>query len=828
MKFRLCFLSICLTASGLAHSAIEGFEFTDTLGISKLVKTNTAESTLINNVGQLGVHVSAGLDRRIRVNILQNGVAVTNSTGNVITVNDSQSPFNSEYFGSLLNVSIPSEGSFTVQAQTLSLDGEVVNSETTNIIRDVTPPASDDMSVKYMYGGYVNSMLPAGSWYLSAQMGSYTSTIVEVKNVSDTSGIDNIEMETFTFDAEDNRIPYKSKSLAYTESKLSAEINLSANSTLFPVGNAIDRFQTRTKISDKAGNVTYTAYQDVYWDSLRTDTLEAVGVLVPGSSNVIGGLTGFQPYVRDMEVDTNPVTVLYRVADWNFRDDSGSFDNAGGIWASGANAVYTDRGDGFIYFVDTSPAGAIGISWRNQAHYRNVTGPSLYSVTLSDSARQTPVPRYGQYYYSDTQDWGSWSRRVYNDELPVQIERIRLFVNARSYPQIAYHAGHSCSVPTGQDVCDVILSSPWTMTAGGSAYYHSSFTVRSEDQTLSSNPTYPVGSYNDRYYPSVEETSFNEDTKVLSVRVELTCHTCYQNRIYMDRYELQDADGNKLNVSRFNSTVNSTTFEGQYNLTELPEGTHEVYVYARERHGPDTRKHAVTYVSDKTAPSILMGYDGSTLSDQVTDLRKVTFTVSDSSSINDITVSLRGSRYDIDYQLGYSLIEETVNSQTYQLELPKLFPTLDENEIYSLSVVAADEFSNTNSILRSFSYKPENLIVMDTIDYLASQSNTPLYLSNGKPMAIILTERALTLENSMLATGDQQGEITNNASSDFPIRIQTKNGWVEVTPGETKDIVIDLGNGDPLYVEVYPVSDNNNGQADFLFNLPQLSSAYID
>ena len=115
MKFRLCFLSFCLTASGFAHSAIEGFEFTDTLGISKLVKTNTAESTLINNVGQLGVHVSAGLDRRIRVNILQNGVAVTTTTGNVITVNDSQSPFNSEYFGSLLNVSIPSEGSFTVQ-----------------------------------------------------------------------------------------------------------------------------------------------------------------------------------------------------------------------------------------------------------------------------------------------------------------------------------------------------------------------------------------------------------------------------------------------------------------------------------------------------------------------------------------------------------------------------------------------------------------------------------------------------------------------------------------------------------------------------------------
>ena len=296
----------------------------------------------------------------------------------------------------------------------------------------------------------------------------------------------------------------------------------------------------------------------------------------------------------------------------------------------------------------------------------------------------------------------------------------------------------------------------------------------------------------------------------------------------MDRYELQDANGNKLDVSRFNSTVNSTTFEGQYNLTELPEGTHEVYVYAREYHGPDTRKHAITYTSGKTAPSILMGYDGGSLSEQVTDLRKVTFSVSDTSNINDIRVSLQGSRYNIDYKLGYSLLNELENSQTYQLELPKLFPTLDEDEIYSLSVTASDEYNNSNTKITSFSYKPDNLIVMNTIDYLASQSNTPLYLSDGTPMAIILTEQALTLENSMLATGDQQGEITNNASSDFPIRIQTKNGWVEVAPGATKEIVIDLGNGDPLYVEVYPVSDNNNGQADFLFNLPQLSSAYID
>lgn len=821
-------LALAMT-SFLSHAAIEGFEFTDPSNDSKLVKTNTSEATLINNAGLLNVHVSAGLDRRIRIKVKQGTDVISTEIGDVITVNDAFSPFGNEYFGSKISVSIPSDGDYSIIAETVSLIGDVVDSKKVDIVRDTTPPTFDTMNVIKMYGGHVNSLLPAGSWYLSHMQSDHHTTI-QVTGLSDPSGIGTTELETFTFDDQGNRQPYKQQEMTYTESLKTTALNLFTYKYMFPHGdNANTRYQTRAKLTDRAGNVTYTNYQDVYYDTVTTNSLMAIGVKVPGSNNTIAGLTGFEPYVGSMEVDTNPVTILYRVEAWNYRDDSGNFNNPGGLMVAGADAVYTDRNDGYVYFTDTGPIGSITISWRNQAHYRNITGPNLYYVVPSSTAPVTPRATGGQYFYSDTNAWGSWSRRVYNWELPVQIEKIRLFAQARPFEQKAVHGGtNTCNIRAGATHCDIVLSSPWKMVHGGSAYYHSYFNVRNLEETLISDPIYPVGTYNDNYYPTVEETSFNEDTKVLSVRIVQACQYCYQGRIGLSKFELQDQNFEKLDITPIKSTYNGGTFEIEYDLTQLPEGSYQIYVYAQERHGPEDRKLAVNYVSDKTPPTIQFGYDGSSLPPQVTDLRQVSFKLTDISDIKDIEIKLTGSRYDIDYQLGYSLSNVSGDSQTYQLELPKLFPTLEDGEVYSLTVTAVDEFNNSTTDSVDISYKPENLIVMKTIDYLSSAVNQPLYLSDDSPMAVIITNSALTLENSMMATGLQTAEVTNNITSAFPIKLRASSGWVDIYPGETKNVQIDLGTGKPLHVEIYPIDAGVEGKADFLFNIPQLTSAHLN
>lgn len=828
MKRIFAFCSTLMLVISPCHAAIEGFGFVDTNDINQIVPTNTATATLVNNAGELGVYVSAGLDRKVELNVIENEIVVMSDISPVINVNDSYNPFGKEYFGAYFNLNLPSDGTYIIEAKTISLSDVVVDTTSTTVVRDTEAPTSDNLTVKYMYGNHNNALLPSGSWYLSAQMGSYTSTLINLQNLTDSSGIKSVEFESYTLDAEGTPTLYKSVDMAYSVSLQTAEVNLSSHGSIFPASNGDILYQARAKIEDNSGNVRYTDFQDVYWDSVRIDTLEAVGVLVPGSENVMAGLTGFEPYVRGMSVDQNPVTILYRVEEWNYRDGSGDFDNPGGLMVYSAEAVYTDRDDGYVYFVDTGPIGSITIYWRNQAHYRNVTGPSLYYVVPSDDAPVTPRARYGEYFYSDLNDFGSWSRRVYKHELPLEIQKIRLHVEARPFEQIARHGSSvTCNIPAGETYCDAELENPWKMEEGGARYFHDYFNVRNVEETLVSNPTYPVGSYNDTYYPTIESTFFDNETKELHTKIVQACQDCYQRRIGLYRYQLQDEQGFKLDLALKSYTKNAGTYDLVYDLKELPEGKYNIYVYAEEYHGPSDTQFAVEYTSDKTPPQIILGYEGGVLPSEITDLRNVSFTLTDTAQINDIEVILSGSRYQIEYQLGYSLLDSDEQSSSYTLELPKLFPTLEENETYELEVTAADEFGNRSTTSASLSYKPSNLIIMDALDYVPIKDSIPLYMTNDAPLGVIYTNNALTLENSMLATGVQIAEMTNNATSSFPIGVESNTGWIEVLPGQTKEFGVDLKNGDPLNVVIYPISNGEIGSADFLFNINQLTSEHL-
>lgn len=829
MKLPALIAMFLLMVTHTGYAAIEGFKFVNTNDTDSLIQTNTNGATLVNNSDIIGVHISAGLDRLIEVRVLDDTTLISSASSKVITINDSYSPFGKEYFGAYLELPLTQDGTYRFEAITKSLSGDIVDTKTTTVIRDTSTPTSNNLSVKLMYGGYINSLLPEGSWYLGPQMGGEHSTMVQVSNIEDTSGIHSVDFESFTLDSNGNPVFYKSVPMKYSVSLQTAEVNLTSNGSMFPHSNADVEYAARAKITDTAGNISYTDFQSIYWDSVRIDTLEAYGVKVPGSTNEMAGLIGFEPYVRLMEVDENPVTILYRVAEWNYRDGSGNFNNPGGLLVSSATAIYTDRDDGYVYFTDTGPIGSITISWRNQAHYRNTTGPALYNVVPSDKAAVTPRARYGQYYYSDLQDFGSWSRRVYKHELPVQIEKVRLHVEARDYEQIARHSSSIvCNIPAGETYCDADLIAPWEMTEGNARYFHDYFNARNIDQSLVSNPVYPVGSFNDRYYPSIEETSFNSETKELYVRIVQDCQTCYQGRIGLSKYQLRDADGNDLGLTPKQVTRNSGTFEVVYDLTQLAEGTYNIHAYAQEHHGPSDTKFAVDYSSDKTAPTISFGYDGGPIKPEISELRNVSFTLVDLSTISDIKVLLTGSKYQIEYQLGYSLFNQQDNATTYTLELPKLFPTLDENETYQIQVTASDEYGNISSESIDISYKPDNLIIMEPFTYIPFSPAAPLYTDQNRPLGLIYTNSPLVLENSMLATGIQKAEVTNNAASDFPIGVEGDLGWIEILPGETKEFGIDLGNGDPLHVEIYPVTNAKEGNADFIFNINQLTSEHLN
>lgn len=825
-------LSIALSmamAHAPAFSAIEGFSFIDTLETSKSIKRSTNSATLLNNTSLVAAHVSAGLDRRIRVSVETETEEISSFTTDVVTVNDVLSPFGTEFFGFSVPIDLPEESKYKITAETISLSGDVVDTVSTEVIRDITPPGYGEKYVKMQYGGHINSLLPPGSWYLSHVVSS-VHTILNLPDIIDESSIVSAIMETFTIGDDGTRIPYRQQEMTYSPSLSYAQINLNTHKTMFPHGDsATTPFEFRIRLEDQAGNVSYTPKQTVYYDTVLAETLEAYAVKVPGSENVIAGEVGFEPYSRNMEIDTNPATVMYRVEDWNHRDSSGNFNNAGGLLVSGADKVITDQNDGYVYYIDTGEVGRVTITWRIQADYRSASGNQLYSFVLSDIAPQTPTALRGEYWYSDLEDYDNWSRRVMNTELPVSIEKMRLGASMRSYDQKATHSGHECIIPAGEQYCEVEMPSPWVMTKGNSRYFHDAAYARALDGSLVSNPIYPVGSYNDQHYPELESFHFDQQSKLLSIALIQHAQGGFQNRISLKGYELRDENGEKT-LSPIEHKQTNSQFDLLYDLTQLPHGMHKIYFFAEENHGPSINEYLLDYLNDKEAPEIEFGYDGADLEWVVEDLRKVEFTLTDDSAITDIRVKLSGSRFDVDYLLGYSHIRTEGQSTSYSLELPKLFPNLGQDEDYHLEVLATDEFGNSQVSSVRFNYQPENYIQLGKARYLPTKDGVALYRANGEPLAVIESQYPLSLDDSMLATGDQDAEITVDASSDHGIKIMTKTGWVEVMPGMTKMIVIDLGLGERLNVEVYPAIDElkEDSHIDMLFHIPQLSSKFVD
>jgi hypothetical protein len=163
-------------------------------------------------------------------------------------------------------------------------------------------------------------------------------------------------------------------------------------------------------------------------------------------------------------------------------------------------------------------------------------------------------------------------------------------------------------------------------------------------------------------------------------------------------------------------------------------------------------------------------------------------------------------------------------NNVFSFEQPKIFPTLLEGESYSLEVIAEDEFKNKQTEVITFKYMPENLIEMETQTYLGVSHR--LYDENDMPLARIFSEAPLKIDEGMMATGVQNAYITNRSDSDISVKLVLDGSELEVSPGETKEIQVDLGNtGKNLSIEVYPATAHA-GKASLMFDIPQLTSKF--
>ena len=142
----------------------------------------------------------------------------------------------------------------------------------------------------------------------------------------------------------------------------------------------------------------------------------------------------------------------------------------------------------------------------------------------------------------------------------------------------------------------------------------------------------------------------------------------------------------------------------QYNLASLPEGVYNnLAVFALEMHGPKTKVSLFDFTSDRTPPTLTMSYKGGAVPagvETIKDLRvKVTDTVDTKPQITRMT--LKGGPINDALDLGF-----TLQGGEYAPEVPRMFPTLEAGQTYTLKVEAQDNQSNKSSLTQTLSLSP--------------------------------------------------------------------------------------------------------------------------
>ncbi len=765
-------------------AALEGVNFFDPLDIPHDAELAVNNSNFLNNKGDLTLHISAGLDRRIRLTTSVNGTALKTETTDIINIQDKIEYDGNSFYGVMLNAPVSGDGNYTLLIETLNLSGEVVTSESLFYTRDTTLPNAGTLSAKG-YGGYTgHTFQPSGTWFFT----NYASNFIQANGISDSSGIEKVEMLTYTMSP---KTLYKSRVLGYAESTQSARFTFNEDYGFLPTNDNGETIRgVAFRVTDKAGNQALTDVQQVIYDTYKTGDLKLVGVYDPQSSATIAGQRGFVPYDPGMTVKTNPIQFMYRVSNSNYTSNV-----LGGIGFVGAKVI-TTQNDGYTYAVYKRPYRYTNANYvRFNQRGTWVAGSVSYNLILSDSAPKAPSrSRRFQYNYSDKGWASSWRMGINISELPIRIKGVRQFVSARTYPQVFSHAGYSCTIPAGATVCEIEFpdTSKWNLVDGGNRYFHEGSSITSADGALYGSPMWADVSYNAVHAPVINSTAYNSESKILTVSITQPAAGWWFNHLRLGKVWLEDSSKGTLIITYGDKcTRQSTEYSCIFDLSGLSEGSYSYVVKAQERHGlTTTGAETLTYVSDRTAPIIKWGYkDSYTVPSTITDLRDLRFAISDLSDKEVDELRITGSTFDVNYLLGYSKLSSTktagvVNGvDVYSLELPKLFPTMEVNDNYKITLTASDEYGNSTTSAIDVVFIPENLVQLDVQSYLTVAEN--LLDADDEPIARIYTESSLVLDGAQMATGGQLAEITVDPNAGGALSFLTTDGVVTINPGET-------------------------------------------
>lgn len=739
---------------------------------------------------------TAGLNRKISYDLYKNGTLLHSEDSNIITVNDRFAYMGADYYGKIFSTSkISADGAYAIKYSLKDSAGIVVSSGNHNFTIDKTPPTFDNVFASGGYGaaaGY-EDVYKLGT----AGLGN---GYFHVKNINDSSGIDSV---TYKLNRADGSV-YRESNTTYDQVNNLAALNYEG---IFPKTNLDEAFEISFQIKDNAGNITNTPDKTVYFDN-TSDSFTPYAVYNPHSNNTPAtGLPNYDLYTPGMTVTTNPIKLAYRIPKekWRTYNPGGmAFTNTLGP----TEYVHTDND--YVYFTTQLPYGNTNGNNVRFINYGAWGGSYVsYNLSLSASAPKTPSMTKVE-YYTDTKGWinANSVQLIQSYELPITISKMKVSASARTYEQVASHGGYICTIPVNGTSCEAPYTT--TLSKGATGYLHGGFSLQStgvSSPELAATTIWGEVSFNDIHYPDITGTSFDPETRELTVLINQPGRGSYFDRLRLHSTWIE-YDGNVLTPSSLSSS--GTFYEARFDYTKIPAGNFTITIHAKENHGSETSISLGAFNNDKTAPSILLKDDGDSNFTQIKGLDKLELIIKDASTftIDHITLS-GGPASDV---INMASIKQTPT--TYSLEYPRIFPALVENEKYTMTIKVTDSFLNTATFSKSFTYIPVDLVNIGDIQTFAV--NKPLYTGDNKPITNIVTD-VLRDESGSIAYGPQTIYVTLRSDAAFPIIV----AGVTISQGETKEIVIDVTNTHGrLNVPVYPAISGIAGKAPFMVSMP--------
>lgn len=133
---------------GTAHADLIELQFADPLGQQKTILP-TAEYS--NATGSIAFYLGAGVDRKVRVSILnKNGGVLQTATSGVIGANDRITTDDGRsFYGAVLNLNAPNgDGQYTIKSEILSSSNAVIEQETFPMVFHRKAPTGGEIKLE--------------------------------------------------------------------------------------------------------------------------------------------------------------------------------------------------------------------------------------------------------------------------------------------------------------------------------------------------------------------------------------------------------------------------------------------------------------------------------------------------------------------------------------------------------------------------------------------------------------------------------------------------------------------------------------------------------